>query len=436
MDPTTINWGPAVMWALINAAIASALLGALVAATSALVGANNGESWRLPAHRWFRGVSSWFWERVFGSSEKRKLIADFRALRDQEDAEYSRRIAERMGPEDRARLVAARRQALKERAEDVVGVDTRTAISTIVWVLALLALIPAIGGSWFLKFQVGREFLTGSENLAGIPIVIGGNLVNITAVHVICGLMVLIELVVGILLHLSIERLEQIKKGQISEGTAVYRVMLWGSLVLISSFFLLEALMGYVRGTMETGGDGFGTVFIIGVSVFASVITVALAFILKSQFKHAAPFLSWGLRIPLGLVGLVVLVIPISSLLIGAGLAGVAYEVAERRAQAMATLREQEAAAQAKQHREQLAAEHAAQALVEAEGRRLAQEARTQQAQADRDAALARRRQVEAEARKAQAEAEVAEAELRKVQAEAEAAGDDEVVTPDPGSGD
>ncbi|PIW36951.1 MAG: hypothetical protein COW24_02655 [Candidatus Kerfeldbacteria bacterium CG15_BIG_FIL_POST_REV_8_21_14_020_45_12] len=435
MDPRTFDWAAIAQSGLHLVIVATIIVTPAAAIASWLVATKNNEGWAEPAKRWFSGAinTRWIFEIVadiakfsYAHTERDKLHGDLRDVRDREDSDFRQAMAEVRTKEERRAVTADRRKVLRSRGDEVVGFNIRTATSFIVWALALVGLMPALAGSWFLKFQIGREFLTGSENLVGIPIWFAGSVRNITAVHIICALMVLIELVIGILVHLSLERLDQIRKDHIEDGALQYKALLIIGLMGGFGLLVLETVMGWVRGQMETGGDGAGTLFVIGISIGASAVTMALAYVLKSQFKHAAPFLAWCgktlifvpvvlfILVVLGTFDLLVFKTSVCGLLLASLLVGAAHTRALRsKAEHEAYLAESEARRAehlAAEAREIAAREAAEEEAGETAALRREAEAKARTEEDRREEAAAARREAEAKAAIPQATLEAARA--------------------------
>lgn len=312
---------------ILNFLVGGLLLGILLNIGAAIIGyftsvsqASGNEPLNTGAKRWLTAVAGWdlmlapikwLWS-LFNTDEKRQLATDQKALFAQEDAAYARDIAGARNPDERKRVNDARREQLKARGDAYVGFTLRTASSAVLWFLVLAFFLPAMGGSWFLKFQVGREFMTGSQNLWGFPIFFNGEIVTITAVHIVCAVMVIFEIGFGATLHLAMERIEQIKKGEIDDAIGTYEFLKKLCFWLLGLLFVTEGVMGYVRGKMETGdNNAAGIFFLVAVSVMLSILTTVLAFVLKSQFKHVAPLFGWILKLILVPIATVVLGIPL-----------------------------------------------------------------------------------------------------------------------------
>jgi hypothetical protein len=287
-----------------------------VAAASIAYATKSETTWTDPAWGWFRGLisSTWGWHYlprvrdITLTTESDRVRAQLREVWADEDAEYRdayhRNNLARGLPGGLDKVRSDRKKQLAERAKQLKEIREFALGALVAWLVCGVALVPVVAGSFFLKLQAAREFMTGSQNLQAFYLtIVGLPPIRLTAVEIVCVALVLFELVFGVTLQLAGERLHQAKAGTHDEPTGRWQFLRVVSVLGIIAMLGLEGTLGFFRGQLETGGDIFGTAWLVVLSVLVPLLAVVVAYILKGELKNALGFAGWIVR-RFGFVGL------------------------------------------------------------------------------------------------------------------------------------
>lgn len=280
----------------------SLVCGIVVAVMSIVIARQNNEKWSAPALRWadklfnyeplakyFGLVVEWFFQ-----TDGQKLRKQLREIWEAQDERFEQDRAGITSREQLDELMEHREEQLKARAKERKDARDFSVGSVVVWVIAACTLPAVVAGSYYLKAQVAREFMIGSENLKKLQIAIGGlEPIQIGAVEIIVSVLVLFEIIFGVALHLSVDRQHQLKSSQHDDPVAWYKVMQWVSIMGILLLITVETMLGGFRGELEVGGDMYGRMWIMAASFLICSLTIMCSFLLKSQLKHAMGALAW-----------------------------------------------------------------------------------------------------------------------------------------------
>lgn len=285
------------MWIII-------LIGLIVSATvvsatvvSQIIKGDN-TPWQKPLLDWMQWtrsgattVWSYFSQLVtwINDSEVDHAMRDLRAIRSDEDRIYADRLSliPNWDNERRKVLHEERRLQLEARAEQVRSMTGRSWGATVAFCLALLSLPPIFVASYFLKSQVATEFLVGSARLKGIEIPLWGDLyLELRMVQIASGGLIALEVLAGIIMAVGYEGIQNTQNGDSKESGPLYKVLFWFSVCFTILLVLLEGFLGLFRGSLEVGGETYGTVWLVIFSMMVPTMTVMISFVLKHTLQY------------------------------------------------------------------------------------------------------------------------------------------------------